>query len=405
VAKPFINAADQTSADAAHLLVRIGLIVGFVVTPVVLLISQRAIFVLSPIAVALILAAGLVLAPRWRVQVVFAFLASRVGLGCAFVSLWALASLIWTPFSAEAAPRLFKIVSTFLIVLPVAAVLPARSRAANLYVLPIGVAASAFGAIVLNTGLPAPRHEVFATETLSHAVSVLLLLLWPALLAMALRGRAVMAASVATVAIAAAVSVHATAALAATALAAAAFMAAKGDKERSGFWIGRIGLVSFVVAPALPLLLGPLLGDALASLSWLKVWNGVIAVDGVRLLTGHGFNYVASGYAHGYLGAEAPKTLLFEIWTDLGALGALASGVLVYWSYRLAATQTAKTAPYWIGALTFVTAFGVFGGATLQLWWITALAVALVALILATRGDFQTERPTAPRQAPSGQQL
>jgi hypothetical protein len=92
--------------DVAHLLVRLGLILGFVVTPVVLLISQRAIFVLSPIAAVLIFAAGLVVAQRMRVKEVFAFLISPIGLGCGFVSLWAFASLLWTPFPAEAAPRL-----------------------------------------------------------------------------------------------------------------------------------------------------------------------------------------------------------------------------------------------------------------------------------------------------------
>jgi hypothetical protein len=39
---------------------------------------------------------------------------------------------------------------------------------------------------------------------------------------------------------------------------------------------------------------------------------------------------------------------------------------------------------------------GVFGGATVQLWWITALALALAAFALAARGDFKTARPTAP---------
>ena len=49
-----------------------------------------------------------------------------------------------------------------------------------------------------------------------------------------------------------------------------------------------------------------------------------------------------------------------------------------------------------IGGLTYVTAMGVFGGATVQLWWITALALALAAFALAARGDYKTARPTAP---------
>jgi hypothetical protein len=237
-----------------------------------------------------------------------------------------------------------------------------------------------------------------ANDTLARAMCVALLLLWPATMATVLRTRPTMAASVAIVAVAAALSVQAATALVATAAAALAFILARVDQAKTGLWIGRIGAASFVLAPLAPLLLGSLLGGV-SGLSWLKAWSDIMIADGVRLLTGHGFNYVASGLSHGYLGAETPKSLLFEIWTDLGVLGALTSAALVYWAYGLAADHSRRTAPYWLGALTFVTALGVFGGATLQLWWITALALALVALILATRGDFQTERPTAPRQA------
>ncbi|PPQ37700.1 hypothetical protein SAMN06265338_11235 [Rhodoblastus acidophilus] len=398
MAKPFINAADKTSADAAHLLMRLGLILGFVITPIVLLTSQRAIFILSPIAATLILSAGAMLSPRvMRIAAPFSFLASPVGLGAVFLSIWAVASLTWTPFPSEAAPRLFKIVSTFLLVLPVASVLPVRSRPANLYVLPLGVAAASFGAIALNFATPAAKHDVAMNETLARAVTVLLLLAWPATLAAILRGRPAMAASVAIVVAAAAVAVHATTASFAALAAGAAFLAAKADKTSTASWIGRIGAASFIAAPCLPLLLGPWIGDSSGNLAWLNAWRDTIMVDGVRLLTGHGFNYVASGSSQGYLGALTPKTVLFEIWTDLGILGALAGAALLAWAYQLAGRQSPKAAPYWIGALTFVTAFAVFGGGALQLGWITAQALALVALILATRGEFQTARPTAPR--------
>jgi hypothetical protein len=40
---------------------------------------------------------------------------------------------------------------------------------------------------------------------------------------------------------------------------------------------------------------------------------------------------------------------------------------------------------------------GVLGAATLQLWWITALALGLGAFVLARRGDYKTDRPTAPK--------
>ncbi len=393
------NVADKAAADAANLLLRLGLVAAFVVAPLALLLSQRSIFILTPIAGALILAAGLVLAPRMRMLEVFAFLASPIGLAAMFLAIWALASLLWTPFPAEAAPRLLKIFSTFLCVLPIAASLPARSKAANLYLLPLGVALTAFGAIFLNMTFSSDADEVGDNETMMRAAEAMLLLLWPALAATALRNRLTLSASLAIVAMTAAISVHIPAALAATGLAAVALTAARTDARRAGRWIGALFAACFVFAPALPLLLGPFFGgEAPGPLRGLKIWNGMIVNDGVRILTGHGFNFVGSGFWRGYLPAQASHSLLFEAWTDLGLIGALSGGALIYLCFRAAAAESERLAPFWLGGLTYVAAMGVFGAATLQLWWITALALGLGAFALATRGDYKTDRPTAPKR-------
>lgn len=391
--------ADQAAADAANLLLRLGLVVAFVAAPLALLVSQRSIFILAPIAGALILAGGLLLAPRLRMREIFAFLASRVGLASLFLGSWALASLLWTPFPAEAAPRLFKIFATFLCVLPAAAALPPRSKAANLYLLPLGVALAAFGAILLTTRFSPESDDATDDETLARAVEAILLLLWPALAATALRNRLTLSASLAIVVLAAAVAAHVPAALAATAMAALVFTAGGANPRATGRWIGAFGAASFIFAPVLPLLLGPFIhAEAPTPLVGLKIWNGMIGQDGLRILTGHGFNFVGSGFWHGYLQAQAPHSILFEAWTDLGLVGALGGAALVYLCYEEAAAQSPRLAPFWLGGLTFVTSMGVFGGATLQMWWITALALALAGFALATRGDYKTARPTAPKR-------
>jgi hypothetical protein len=391
------NAADQTASDAANLLLRLGLVVAFVVAPAALLLSQRSIFILTPIAGALILTGGLVLAPRIRMRDLFGFLASPVGLAALFLAFWAAASLLWTPFPAEAGRRLLKIFSTFLCVLPIAAALPPRSKAAHLYLLPIGVAFAAVGAIALSTPFSPDAEPV---EDSDRAVEALLLLLWPALAATALRDRLTLSASVAIVALTAAISVHVPAALAATALAALAFTAARSDPRRTGRWIGALFAGLFVFAPALPLLLGPILGtEPPAALQSVKLWYGMIVDDGLRLLAGHGFNFVGSGFMRGYLSIQAPHSLLFEAWTDLGMIGALGGGVLIFLCFKAAAAESERLAPYWLGGLTYAAAMGVFGAATLQLWWITALALGLGAFVVASRGDYKTLRPTAPKQS------
>ena len=393
------NTADRTAADAANLLLRLGLIVAFVAEPLMLLVSQRSIFILTPIAGVLMLAAGLVLAPRMRMREVFAVIGSHVGLTALFLAFWALVSVLWTPFPAEAAPRLFKVFSTFLCVLPIVASLPARTKANNLYLLPLGVALAAFGAIFLDMRFFADVDEAEDDETLIRAAQVMLLLLWPALAATTLRNRLTLSASLAIVAVAAAVSVYVPTALAATGLAALAFTAASADTPRTARWLGALGAGSFIFAPALPLLVGPFIGaDASAPLLGLKMWNGMIVNDGVRILTGHGFNFVASGFSRGYLPLPAPHSILFEAWTDLGLIGALSGAALIYFCYQTAAAQSTRLAPFAIGGLTYVAAVGIFGGSALQLWWITALALGLGAFALAARGDYKTDRPTAPKR-------
>jgi hypothetical protein len=391
------NVADKAAAEAANLLLRLGLAVAFVLTPLALLVSQRSIFILTPIAGALTFAGGLVLAPRMRMRDVFAFVATPVGLSALFLAFWALASLLWTPFPAEAAPRLFKTLSTFLCVLPIAAALPARSKAANLYLLPLGVAMAAFGAIFLSARLSSDPEEDY--DSMIRAAEFMLLLLWPAVAATALRNRLTLSTGLAIVVLASAIAIRVPTALAASATAALAFTAASANPRKAGRWIGAAGAVSFIFAPAAPLLLGPLVGEnASAPLLSLKIWNGMIVNDGLRMLTGHGFNFVGSGFWRGYLPSQAPHSILFETWTDLGLIGALAGAALTYLTYELASNQSARLAPFCLGGLTYVTAMGMFGGATVQLWWITALALALAAFALAARGDFKTARPTAPTQ-------
>ena len=198
-------------------------------------------------------------------------------------------------------------------------------------------------------------------------------------------------------ALAAAIAAYAQPALAATGMAALVFAAANSDPLRTGRWMGALGAASFILAPLIPLLFGPLIGGgAPAPLLGLKTWAAMIASDGIRVVPGHGFNFVGSGAFHGYLPAHAPHSILFEAWTDLGLIGALAGAGLVYLAYEAAAAQSMRLAPFWLAGLTYVTAMGVFGGATLQLWWLTALALALGAFALAARGDFKTERPSAP---------
>ncbi len=398
---PSNNPADQTAADAAGLLLRLGLAVAFVLTPLAFLFSTRAIFVLTPIGAALTFIAGAMLAPRLRLREVFDFAFSSVALAAMFLAFWAAVSLLWTPFPADSGTRLFKIVFTFLCVPAVAAALPARSKASNLYLLPLGLVLTAFAAIAFETHIIPSNDASPDRVVIARAVEAMLLLLWPAAAALGLRNRVTVAASLAAVVLAAAVAIHAPAALEATAAAALAFSLALGLGPVSvGRWFGAAGAAGFIFAPIVPLLFGTFVeAGAPLPLLGLKIWNGMLVADGLRVITGHGFNFVGAGLWRQYLPPQTPHSILFEIWTDLGLVGALGGAALIYACYQTAAIQSPRLAPYWLGGLTYIAAMGFFGGATLDLWWITAVALVLAAVILVTRGNYKTVRPTAPRKA------
>ena len=141
----------------------------FVATPFFQLFSQRAIFILPPIAGALILVAGMTLAPRLQYARYFQpFSPRRSVWPRSFLVFWMLLSLLWTPFPAEASARLLKSLLTLACVLPAAASLPARTRAANLYFLPLGVALAAVTALVFSTPGLSGGLETEAQGNLRH---------------------------------------------------------------------------------------------------------------------------------------------------------------------------------------------------------------------------------------------
>ena len=63
--------ADQPAADAAQLLLRLALALAFVAIPVIALVSRRAIFILAPVAAALIVIAGIEFVPAGGVLRLF----------------------------------------------------------------------------------------------------------------------------------------------------------------------------------------------------------------------------------------------------------------------------------------------------------------------------------------------
>ena len=107
-----------------------------------------------------------------------------------FLTFWAGLSLLWTPFLAQAGQRFAQIVGTTFLVALVAAYLPTRTKAFDLYLLPAGAALSAIAMLALAWRGPdwfvgAPE---FDDSLFQRSMITLIVLVWPALGALALRG-------------------------------------------------------------------------------------------------------------------------------------------------------------------------------------------------------------------------
>ncbi|ACL56387.1 hypothetical protein [Methylobacterium nodulans] len=402
------SSSTDPAADAAALLRRIGFFGLLVALPLATLVSRRAIVILVPIAVVILCLATLLDgAARPLGAGLRRFVRARAVAAGALLVGWAALSIVWTPFPGSAAERLLNIAVTLLLTLAGYLALPDRMRAANAYLLPIGVGLAAVVAVALGLFSGAAlRIGLDDDSTLERGAMLLALLVWPAVAWLRSRRRDVEALGVAVAVALALVLAPSPIPLLALAAGAAAFALAAwrpgpGVRITAGVAAGLLAL-----APLLPFLLRPLVTPLLGTLHplamSLKTWQRVVTSEPLRLLTGHGFETALRGRAVGLLPPSAPTSLLFEIWYELGVVGAFAAA-FVLWSAILQSGRDHPTlAP---GAMaTAMTAFAsaCLGIGTTVIWWLTSVAVAVLAFIAIERGQFRTSRPKASALPPRG---
>jgi len=367
--------------------------------PVTALVARRAVVVLAPIGVALLVIAALLdgdhdgIGPDLKRA-----LLSVGGLAGAMLVGWIALSLVWTPFKAPASERVGNIAATVAMMLAAYLALPGRMRVANLYLAPVGIAAAAVLAAVLAlTELAAGPDEDGAG--LERGVIVLVMLTWPALAWLRSRGRDLEALALAVAV--ALVAVVAPAGLAFTALAVGAVaFALTSISLRIGVAATAWALAGIVaLAPLIPFVLRPTAALVLRRgdpfLVGLDAWRRVISDDLLRLMTGRGFEAASRGRVTGFLRSDAPPSLPFEVWYDLGVVGALALATALLMAVRAAGRAHAGLVP---GAMAaFATAFTLvcFGVGLTQMWWFTTLWIVALVFLAADRGQFRTRRPKA----------
>lgn len=387
--------------DAAALLRRVGFFGLFVILPVAAQVARRATVVLAPIAVVLLILASAIdgkYRPVWpaasRLLRSPAFLAGLLVLG------WAALSLVWTPFTGAATERLLNLMATMLLTLAGYLALPDRMRSANLYLLPVGILAATIVAILMAVlGDTLLRGVPDDDNALDRGLTLLALVVWPAVAWLHSRGRGLQALGILLIAAAAlALAPNATQIFA---LGVGALIFAL-TSYRPTLGVATTALLAaglLVAAPLLPFVARPigiaLVGPVAPGVLTIKAWQKVVTTEPVRLVTGHGFETARRGRIVNLLPANAPTTLLFELWYELGVVGAFAAAFALHAAIRRVGREAAVLVPGAMAAFAAAFTIACIGVGLTVMWWITTLAITALVFIAVQRGQFRTRRPKA----------
>ncbi len=387
---------DDPAAEAAKLLNRLGLAVLVILTPCAGLFSIQALYSLMPVGAVLILIAAALRGDNGFARLLRS-LATWPALLALFLAAWAFLSLAWTVMPLAAGERFFKTFGTGLLVALAASCLPERSKTSNLYLIPIGLFLSVLAtlALVLTNFANFRSGSDIETSLLQRSVITLVLLIWPALGVLSLRERWMTAGLLAILIAVAAIAAWARISLLAMAISALTFAAAMSQP----LWTARIVALIFAAlvaaAPAWALLLRffvnatGLLPNIAAPMI---VWADLMAHEGPRLITGHGLVMAVRGVALGILPAESPTSLLFEIWYDLGIVGAWSFAALILAVFSAAGRTPANVAPALLAGLVAALTIAIFGLATEQIWWVTLVAIDALAFASLVKGTHRGKR-------------
>lgn len=392
------RAVEDPSSDAAQLLVRLGMAVLAIALPCGSVVSRQLIFSLLPVGGVLILI-GVALAPSRRNYGQFRKAAlSPIGLTILFLIGWSALSVVWTPFAAKAAEGFSRLLASALLTACVAVFLPDRTKTSNLYLLPIGTAAAALATfIVASIGPASSRGADLDGSTLGRAAVGLVIIVWPSLGALAIRERWASAGALAIAVALAAIAVWTPVALAALAVGALTFSFATVNPARVSRLLAGAFAAIFLAAPALPLVLAFVLPGRAAG-GWLApmlVWADLIRGEGLRLITGHGLDTATRGVAAGFLPAGTPHGILFQVWYELGIVGACTWAALVARAFTAAGRTSGAIAPFLLAGLVCGLVIAISGLSTAQSWWVTEVWVVAIAFAAVAKGQYRTVRPAA----------
>ena len=383
--------------DAARLLGRLGFAILMIAAPLAAVGGRRALVILVPVAVVLlILAAAIESDGREPWRRAREMILTPAGGLLGFLLFWAALSLVWTPFPVEAAERFANVAGTVALALLCSASLPRRMRASNIYLLPIGVALTT---VALIGSVLRPGIGLIEEGGLAQRAALLCVLLTPAMFTwLAMRGKLLLGYAVVGLVAFAALAVQSAGLVAALAIGASVYALAmrKGRLARRIVLGVTAGLV--LCAPLMPFLLRPItkfmFGLTDPKTEAVRVWMRIVTQEPARLLTGHGFDTAIRARLAGLVPANSPRGLLFELWYELGLLGAIAAALLLWRIVAASAQQSARDGAAILALLAIGFVLAMLGQGATQAWWLLGLLVAIVALSAVLRAHERAVRLT-----------
>jgi hypothetical protein len=386
------NRSLDPAEQAAQLLFRIGFGILCVVLPLTSVFSRRAIVVIAPIGILILISAALMMKGSSQPGASLRrAISSPAGLAALFLIVWSAMSLAWTPFPGAGAERLLRVAASIGIAMGAIVALPERMRASNLYLLSVGIGLSAMVAL----GVATLQPELSEPTVLDRAAVLISLMAWPAVTWLSMKRRTVPAMGIAGAVGALALVLQGATVLPALLVGAVLLGGALNNLRGSAVAFAVAVAILIIGAPVIALVLSLLSTQASGFGRTMQVWADIILADPMRLVTGHGIETALRNRIAQALDNAAPTSLLFEVWYELGVLGALAMTVVLVASVFSIATLGRTLGAFALGCMGFAFTLATIGLGTSQTWWITALVATAIAFFAVAHGEYRTERPAA----------
>jgi hypothetical protein len=391
---------DETT-DASLFLSRLAYVVlGFAI-PASVVLHPLAIFVMFTIGVVLTVVSAALDPPTGLRRKL------REGASSPVVALalagfaWAALSILWTPFAVAAGQHVLKMALWTLAIWLSLSLTREHAKATDLYLFPLGLLLGM--AAILGTGIASRQGAQIDFERILDGGTVLVTLVFPAMGGFAARGRNGLSRLLLILAFIFIFAIGSTSAMAALIVGFTALSFALSDLERTAEDLSWLSAGLIALAPAVILIIEPsarwMMHARLPTLPppfpSIAMVSSIVRNDAPRLITGHGFEAVAGGVKNNILPAFTPRTLLFQIWYELGVVGALIAAAGAWLGFRAIADTPSRLAPYLAAAFACNLTLAMLSHDLSDMIWITALAVALIASDVAARSQYRTTRPSA----------